>query len=1496
MKNKLKLFITCIFSVFAVSVAGISTFAWFQQTQAEAQTVQSGTVTSGSSDLTINGVTGYKYAYDDTGDGIDYSSGHVSAYAASGNANPNIAQDETSDSLDAPSQGVGFYVLGDDTWAAEYGNNKKARTYFSSVRFEDKYGNNWAALINYNFSANEEVKIVWYHYEVSNGQNNATETEITTLGTGADSYVTITSDYNIKFTAAGNYTIWIAGKAEATPNKTLYFTRNGNRTRSLNSQNKNNIRDSINRSTSNTKVFWYQNNYNMTSLRIYYGGGSTEASWDDRPYLNSAGFNWGGHSIYYYLIPSDTTKVKITGYDNSTYREFGDYTGINNESNCVYWNNNSNNLGKTENIINPEVLGTGSGLTRTQGSGLAMTPSSSFPDDSYLQYEVSLNATANTQFKIHNITYNFFSSDGYYSDLESGVDSTLFTQTDSASNITITRSCTVKLFLKFKTNGSVKIWAENPVYYTLHVMGKNFNVSSQTHGNAQELVSFNVQKTNTTLISPTSNDDITTTTFPNKNSYNAPNTFKWYTNSNLQEANAYNGTDYSSDSSNRLNLYCGLYLEKTVTITYKLSLWKGSTTELDGSYRSSYDTSNLNITGITGLSVPNQMTWGITGSFDVDDYVTTPTYGTSNSTYPHFTQYSNGWSASDKESTSAAYASGTTITANTILTYYLQETKYTIILNYRYFDTNGNAYTHANLPATMSGTYYGFNSWSAGADGVPLGTVKDVGLTINVASRNDGNYNGVFSKYLAFRHNITNGKLFTDEECETPFNGHITASGTNLYLKMVMQPSIQLYVRKPDDNGTNDSGNHVYYWHSIKAHFWNDANATDGSQICTSTDESVNSRKYVVADYIKTPKNDEYYTFEAPFGYKLTLIGYDQFDNQFTDNDTHASGACTIDLYTKVNNVQGNTYDWNSDSLKKKLRGDNNVIQLWNNVDNMVSDNGHKCRWNWGGKVTNKYYIVGENLTDDAAGSSTWDIEHGLEMHDGGVGTDFPDAKCYLSKVVLTSAVKFKIYNDLGGQWYGGDKLASGDSQIYAQDTDGGNHNIILKSGIAGKFNIYLDNDYKIHLEDAETGGYMYFTGPTGLEQSDTFQMGYGGKELGYSGDNNILIYDQDIQVEKGDQFAIRNRFKGTYQWFDFSNVNASSKVSNVEQGSTEILGEAVYSGGSLQANSTKSVTTIKFKKSGSFRIFVYEDNSNYYISIIDSPSLGNGYYIIPAESSTANTEEAGFSNNIKMRTIGSGTNKNIAMYTGLRVTPADISSGKKYCFKSQDRQFVTADGVRKKQNVAKTYSYFYDNISQSETGLNQTPSTSERTFNLAEANAFITFKNPGYYDIYLYNSGGQTYVSFAQSKVGKQGTNFFTLNSIPKDRQDKQGIKAAQTTLVIRVDFTVTAKTSTTVNADLEFFDSTGLGNYLKYYAVFDIQDFEGLDPYKYMRAHYYDESGFTNKTASGSLASTTISANDSNTHSCYIMIDYSENTIADLLTGSYLNNFMFVMRSTQG
>ena len=207
--GKIRLFITLAISLFGVMVGCVASFAWFQASFTNRQVTNGGGGTADTTGtLTVNDVKGYKYTYDDYG-GSTGPSGSVIGESSHGN----IDADETS-TLDVPSEGVGFYILGDETWAVS--QEKAASTawkYSSSLKMTDRYSDDYAKE-RLTLSANEHIKFIHHTYEIPSGKEIAqtTNTEITTINSASASKAVYDSSNNpnsVKILVTGTYDIFI---------------------------------------------------------------------------------------------------------------------------------------------------------------------------------------------------------------------------------------------------------------------------------------------------------------------------------------------------------------------------------------------------------------------------------------------------------------------------------------------------------------------------------------------------------------------------------------------------------------------------------------------------------------------------------------------------------------------------------------------------------------------------------------------------------------------------------------------------------------------------------------------------------------------------------------------------------------------------------------------------------------------------------------------------------------------------------------------------------------------------------------------------------------------------------------------------------------------------------------------------------------------------------------------------------------------------------------
>ena len=180
--SKKMLTLTTLLSLFAVAVAGVSTFAWFNANDVSVPSVtNSSLVQSDSSNLVINDVTGYKFKYNDVSYGItDYEHGEPVSYVAGSVGNVDQADRKE---LDYPTKGEGYYIVGNSSWVANYNTetgesqaSSTAWSYTSGLRLDDDLvdGNNNIATYNSVFlSAGTEFRLRHHYLTVTSDQTQA---------------------------------------------------------------------------------------------------------------------------------------------------------------------------------------------------------------------------------------------------------------------------------------------------------------------------------------------------------------------------------------------------------------------------------------------------------------------------------------------------------------------------------------------------------------------------------------------------------------------------------------------------------------------------------------------------------------------------------------------------------------------------------------------------------------------------------------------------------------------------------------------------------------------------------------------------------------------------------------------------------------------------------------------------------------------------------------------------------------------------------------------------------------------------------------------------------------------------------------------------------------------------------------------------------------------------------------------------------------------------
>ena len=170
--KKIRFFATIGLSAMAMVVATIGTFAWFQARSSGADPRHE--VTADSAGLDITGVTAYKATFaKKNASTYDYSKAAVGSKVYMGDGEANTDAQHSGDPLNVPTEGCGYYLMGDETFCA--GNGLETTTawkFASSIHMLDKSGKNHAYLGNVTLVEGMTIDIMYHTYGKLNSDPN----------------------------------------------------------------------------------------------------------------------------------------------------------------------------------------------------------------------------------------------------------------------------------------------------------------------------------------------------------------------------------------------------------------------------------------------------------------------------------------------------------------------------------------------------------------------------------------------------------------------------------------------------------------------------------------------------------------------------------------------------------------------------------------------------------------------------------------------------------------------------------------------------------------------------------------------------------------------------------------------------------------------------------------------------------------------------------------------------------------------------------------------------------------------------------------------------------------------------------------------------------------------------------------------------------------------------------------------------------------------------
>lgn len=1485
-KNKIILLFSLIISVFAVTVAGISTFAWFQA--ATAPEFNNSQVQSGSNDLDITGVTGYKYVYDDTGSGIDYNSGHVASYGAGGSHSiENISQDAPGDSRDVPLEGVGFYIKGDETFAHDYGNDKEAWTYASALRMEDKYGANYAYIRGLSFVEDEEIKI-WHHY--FNNEANTVDAGVNSLNSNiwltSTSTSDTTSDYlvqaeynNIKFVTPGVYNIWVIND-NGNPKLSFEYASTLSRNHKLDSKNKKVLKATAGASKSNLT----QSGFSDYTVESSLGNGERK-KWVLRNgannivlYNNDEGKNWTNPSVANwssysrFLVKrmnttdgdgsSGSNQREVQNWANYNYIKIDSWDGyyaqtksrlkvyyvkdgvLDNTVKATYycWNHDriTESKDSSNNVFNDAPEFTGYNFRGWYTSSTLST--SARINDHYIEADANIYAKFVSSVTITK-TNRLFKNDGSSPTSSSGGSDVV--DKDSTYGVPGTHddisgynfigwysdsNCTNSLS-SFTANTSKTIYAKfEEINVTITKVGKKIKYDG-TSGGAD--VSFGTES----IVKGSQ-----------------------YTPGNPSAVNYYSFSGWYSDSG--LNTSISAITPSVYTTIYAKLTEKSYKVTKKGVYLSD---------GSTNSSKTKREN---TSTFDigVDDAYSDTTY--TPATPSAIAGYNFiGWFSSETGNESRSSISHVTGTMTIYAQYMPVSHSITVKKYIKLFDEDGTTplsdasdYTTLATKYGSSGNYYFQQTSITGYEPTPLtkNSISDLTGNQQYFQKTDSTNN---SRYIAKR----DGKYYTTASCTTEISSwEVTEnlSPISIYAKFVKVPNEDLYIQDNTNSTTYPeestsligNNSYLYGFMSVKEGETDYVYSTNG------------------ATSIKLfHKYFRYYHISIP------SFGSNDDDLNITITNGSWSSNNNINQTRDIRVNAGATDDASPANTKPQSFP---MISIWDKSSASNISNYKINKFSWatypGNPDTSGYYIVGnEEFTKDA--DLAWTFNSAMEMTTvNDIDMDDYVIKAQAKSINLVENMQFQIWyfdaSSGGITRYNATFLNSEDKETkdYVEDYSN-EHNFKVKSEVSGKFNIYFvqfksTNAYKVMIEDANRVGYMFFTGATGTEGKSTFKMGNG------DGTHNLVVYEAGIKIRAGDTFVIRNRVKGKYTFYGNADLY-DDEYNFIENDSSKVDDIPINGIGDSDKMNATAIKPIKFTTSGFYSFYLTADGKVVISSISSDPY---GYFIIknPTGASDVVNLDKTTGSAVKMRKLTSDS-KNIAVYTGFHVT-----QDTKYSVFTQYKTSGNNDIITTGSYV---YHDFYDGVyAKDNTDKAFSETTSSATINNVN---YVTVK-AGYYNIYIYNDGYGKRVSFVDTTL----SDFFAMNSIPADRLTTNAVYASNTTLIVAVTFECKNVNKVAISVDnVVTGEGTGLHSRLKYGYFLDPTIPSGINPYEYLREnHYGDLKAYSLTTSLGDSSAN--NGTNATEHTLYIMMDYDPSKISDLSTSSNLvNDFYFVLRTAQ-
>ena len=1476
--SRLTLIISTIVSLFAVSVGCVSTAAWFQISNPGKTVEENHAVTTDDTSLTIDHVNAYKTTYDDLdATTTDYSSGHVTSYNITGNTtSDNINQGKIT-GFDIPSEGVGYYLAGNDVWAVSTAGQdyESAWKYESAIRMDDDVlaGTNNKAMANSIYlKEGTEFKVRHHYYSSSLAKDDWIPAAINSSDPTTSDVLEVNASGNIevKEGKTGYYNIYLLnGKYSASDNNKIHIHALGDLSLSPLSRKQSKNPLLSNGVAASGSHFFYKpgngwgNDNAVLVINVWknWGGQDTNRKWYKLDNVNcssgyyhaeltanvnklivirynpeqcpsgTSGDGWPGDDGIWNKCPAsgaldlqgggESGEVCDQVWTNTSDTNFTVNTSEEELTNASSFDPGFYIIGSgtiNNTTLDWATTGTIGGVKLSQKTGSNVAEQDDLVVSAGATFKIKYCGPLTPWVDRKSTEWHGYHNHDDGNDITCSDTSDIPVQNDGA-NIVVSNLTKLKVIL----NASKYVY----IVLKLSTITEQYRVSHKDYTSTSPTTSYTSWTTygephqikyNTTY-TPTAEPSISGATW--SRSWKTEDGTAWNSNTPLL-GNTNVRTEFSENERD-------FHVKVGFTNTAATSVVD---TNGNGTYRVSNSTT---ISNDALVAMRNALSVTTTNYEWVGFY-----YSTDTSLSTAVTSISSGTLTSEK--TIYAVYKPVKIIVTKYATYWIKNSDETYTsLSSTFANTSegtedGFKTTNFATPASLSDKYKALTTTTT------LGSVSCLP--------------GVYKfKFDAWYTTESCTKEVDETTVSSEYSPTTPTGAFNLYARMYVEPEEDNVTLYPDASSSN----------------WWAANL-DTDDTTVPSNASISAYHTASGSQFALPK-----VFSEGGVFKISLPNNDSNAGAkvrfIKTGETQSDAWCqTVEIATGLNDTT------NEGMYSGKARGECTFINIWKNYSRSQRiQDGSKWitgfSWNNFYGETDKgdgYYLVGTSAFTGSTGVP-WSFDAARKMNNGGTAPAGISGTvvAHYDDLTLSQGMEFKIweYSDAHGlvtQYY----TLNSDETTQGIAFNNGSGNVEIATVDGTKFSIYLINNnenYRIVIVDTEQSAYIFFNRTLkeyGTQKS--FKMGYGDHTTVASANKaNLMIYEVGVRItqqdyENGVSFAIRDKRGGSSHWYYYDHMNPSGDHGYMGS----LIGRGAIASSDTYGDSNGYLSSgeygFNFTEKGFYRFYLTNDG---HVSVVQYPGeYGEGYYIVPRNSEIAGTDY--YTDGIKMKDIPSGY-ANKAVYTCYTV-----KENLSIFFKA----YLSGEEINTTVGGNQVYCCTLDSGSSSLATM---------------TNGILTFDHAGSYNIYL-TEDGSALNRIKCSIVEYTADNFFKLNSINKALSSQAQIKESNTSLVLEVDFTTTGS-GYNVEAYVDMVPvGTGSSQYLAYtYSAItsrtedNYSDYDNC--YDYMRAkHYIGQANRNGNLAAGS-------------HKMFILIDYKYNTLSTMPSTSTLNDFYFVIRTRQ-